>query len=604
MCWHAFLFLFLGFPVLAYAQFRFADPVTIPTDDEPFYLVADDFNRDGHIDIAVCNRRASSASLFLGDGKGGFSSRADFPLEERVHETGAVAGPNHDGALSPTGAGHEGEGLRSTGMTTADLNGDGALDLIVANSMTATVSILYGDGRGGFADAVEFPAGGPTPSAVVAADFNRDGRLDVAVANRAAHTVHTGDVTILQQGGAGGFTVRENHLQARSPRHLLAADLTGDGIPDLVSANFLAANVHVFVGKGDGTFHDPIVLESAPGPVHIVAADLNGDDALDLVIANRRAGAGQPGVSVYLGTWGGRFRDPAYLPAGELPAAVAAADFNGDGFCDVAVVNGFTDDLMLYPGDGRGGFGDSATIPFPTYPFGVTPRSIVAADLDHDGDMDLVIANKDNNTLTVLLNDVARPVGVAVTSATARPLVSGGVEISWETTASGAVVFIYRQPGSAHEGQASPDEWTRITDAPFTGPGRHRFIDDGARTGQTYTYWLEAIEPDGSRQVFGPLIVTVDPPAQFALAQNAPNPFNAGTTITYHLARPCRATLTVYNILGKEVAPLVDADQAPGVYTVRWDGRNDRGEPVGSGVYLYTLRAGAFTATRRMALVK
>ncbi|MBI4551443.1 MAG: VCBS repeat-containing protein [Candidatus Latescibacteria bacterium] len=572
MSWTS-LFLLFFLPSHSHAQFRFAPPVVLPTRDQPFYLVTGDFNRDGHLDIGVCNRGSSDVSVFIGNGKGGFPSRLDFPL---------------------------GDDRRPTSLTAADLNRDGALDLIVTNYRTNTVSILYGNGQGEFASPVEYQAGA-TPSAVVAADFDGDGRLDLAVANRAGHTPVPGDVSILLQTPAGHFTERETRLLGRSPRALLAADLTGDGKTDLVAANFLAATIFVFTGKGDGSFNDPITLTTRPGPVHLAAADLNEDGQLDLVVANRRAGTGQPGLSVYLGQTEGTFRDPLYLAAGEMAAAVAATDLDGDGHADIALVHGFSDDLMLYRGNGRGEFADPMTIPFE---FGISLRSLVAADLDHDGDQDLVIANKDNDTLTVLLNDVAKPVGIAVTGLGATILDDGTVEIAWETATSGVAIFVYRQSGSVQSGGARLDGSSRRTSAPITGLGRHRFVDTDVQPGRVYTYWLEATGHDGSRQVFGPLVVTVVPPDRFDLAQNVPNPFNAGTEIAYRLARTGRVTLTVYNLLGEEVAVLVDGEQPRGYYAVRWDGRNGRGEPAGSGIYLYTLRAGGFTATRRMLLTK
>ncbi len=93
-------------------------------------------------------------------------------------------------------------------------------------------------------------------------------------------------------------------------------------------------------------------------------------------------------------------------------------------------------------------------------------------------------------------------------------------------------------------------------------------------------------------------------PKQFALEQNYPNPFNPSTVITYSLPAGGRVTLMVYNTLGQEIATLVNADQKAGSYTVRWDGVNDRGTKLSSGLYFYRLRAGAFVSTKKMMLVQ
>lgn len=98
----------------------------------------------------------------------------------------------------------------------------------------------------------------------------------------------------------------------------------------------------------------------------------------------------------------------------------------------------------------------------------------------------------------------------------------------------------------------------------------------------------------------------IDPalPGRFDLSQNYPNPFNPATTIGYQIPSQGIVTLKVFDILGRELTTLVNEVQRPGTYQVRWDGRNDRGESVASGVYLYQLRAGSSVITRRMLLMK
>lgn len=93
-------------------------------------------------------------------------------------------------------------------------------------------------------------------------------------------------------------------------------------------------------------------------------------------------------------------------------------------------------------------------------------------------------------------------------------------------------------------------------------------------------------------------------PASFSLGQNYPNPFNPSTSISYQLSAPSDVTLVIYNVIGKEVATLVQTFQQPGAYEVRWDGKDAAGELMPSGIYFYTLRAGQFTATKKMLFVR
>jgi flagellar hook assembly protein FlgD len=92
---------------------------------------------------------------------------------------------------------------------------------------------------------------------------------------------------------------------------------------------------------------------------------------------------------------------------------------------------------------------------------------------------------------------------------------------------------------------------------------------------------------------------------RFALAQNYPNPFNPATTIRYALPKAERVTLKIYDLLGKEVMTLIDREQkAAGDHVIFWDGRNQDGRLVASGIYLYQLHAGNFTLTKKMALTR
>ncbi|MFQ6113820.1 MAG: T9SS type A sorting domain-containing protein, partial [bacterium] len=93
-------------------------------------------------------------------------------------------------------------------------------------------------------------------------------------------------------------------------------------------------------------------------------------------------------------------------------------------------------------------------------------------------------------------------------------------------------------------------------------------------------------------------------PTQFALQQNYPNPFNPTTFIRYEIAKDGEVELTIYNSLGQKVRTLVNARQNAGFYSTQWDGTNQAGMPVSSGVYLYRLKAGDFTESRKMVLLR
>ena len=93
-------------------------------------------------------------------------------------------------------------------------------------------------------------------------------------------------------------------------------------------------------------------------------------------------------------------------------------------------------------------------------------------------------------------------------------------------------------------------------------------------------------------------------PQKFRLQQNYPNPFNPVTTIQYELPKATQVTLEIYNMLGQRVRTLIQAKQAQGIHRVKWDGTNDSGQAMPSGVYIYRLKSKDFTTSRRMLLVR
>jgi flagellar hook assembly protein FlgD len=96
----------------------------------------------------------------------------------------------------------------------------------------------------------------------------------------------------------------------------------------------------------------------------------------------------------------------------------------------------------------------------------------------------------------------------------------------------------------------------------------------------------------------------VESPQVFTLSQNAPNPFNPATVISFRIASAMSSRLTVYDALGREVAVLAEGYLQAGNHEARWNGRDSRGNPVSSGVYLYRLEAGGKAETRKMMLVR
>ena len=236
----------------------------------------------------------------------------------------------------------------------ADLNGDGRPDLAVANQDSNDVTVLIGDGAGGFSAAPGSPVEvGRAPSSVVAADLNGDGRPDLAVANDTSK-----DVSVLLGDGAGGFSAAPGSpvRVAGYPHGVTAADLNGDRKVDLAVPAYKNV-ITILLGDGSGRFAaapgSPIAVGSGPS---VAVADFNGDGKPDLAVADSKK------VSILLGNGDGRFGAARTVLAATGPdrGFVGVADFNRDGKPDLAVTRVASDgDAILVSvllGNGAGGF--------------------------------------------------------------------------------------------------------------------------------------------------------------------------------------------------------------------------------------------------------
>jgi hypothetical protein len=368
-------------------------------------LVAGDFNGDGRLDLAATINgpgQADGASVFLGNGDGTFQSPGQGDAGT-PNPGSIVAGDfNGDGHLDMAVANEfsndisvflgNGDGTFQTQVTYAvgsgpqaiaagDFNGDGRLDLAVANSFDNTVSVLLGNGDGTFQPAVEYAVGG-FPISLVAGDFNGDGRLDMAVANTA------GTVSVLLGNGNGTFQPQANYPAGNFPYSIAAGDFTGDGRLDLAVADQLGNTVSVLLGNGDGTFQPAVQYPVGGLPDDIISGDFNGDRRTDLAVADLGNGTAASTVSVLLGSGNGTFQPAVQYSGGTEPGFIAAGDFTGDGHTDLAVAGGYPSNyISVLLGNGDGTFQ-----PPVTNTVGLKPFGLLAADFNGDGRTDLAVA--------------------------------------------------------------------------------------------------------------------------------------------------------------------------------------------------------------------
>lgn len=196
------------------------------------------------------------------------------------------------------------------------------------------------------------------------------------------------------------------------------------------------------------------------------------------------------------------------------------------------------------------------------------------------------------------MKDIFESPSVAVMISTFVAEYSGrSVRLYWEIErAEGLKGFnVYRATGT-------DDNFERLTATPIGGFDLREYVDTGVRPGTTYWYQLGAVDSDG--EFLSHRVSLKTGPGTLALYQNEPNPFNPSTTISFSLSQRSATKLAVYNIEGRLVTTIVDGVMDEGFKEVSWDGRDNRGNPVGSGVYFYRLTTGKRVLTMKMVLLK
>jgi FG-GAP-like repeat len=297
-------------------------------------------------------------------------------------------------------------GASPEAVAAADLDGDGNVDLAVANFDSDDVSIFWGNGDGSFtAASATLPVGTAlieAPVALAIADINGDGKPDIVTANEFGNTV-----SVLLNLGQRQFSAAIETPTGNGPEDLVVADFDGDKMLDVATPDTTDDTVTVLLGKNDGTFAALSVCSSQsgqvcrtncsaggtcnPGPVFVgtepdalAAGDFNKDGKIDLVVANSGDGPNIAGSLMVLeGVGNGMFavQPEIYSATFDNPVRIAAADLNNDGNPDLVVVNETGDSLSVLMGKGDLTFQDASVLdPGP----GSMPEAVVVADFNGD----------------------------------------------------------------------------------------------------------------------------------------------------------------------------------------------------------------------------
>ncbi len=368
------------------AAASFAPQQIFPTGAHPASIVSADINGDGKADLVVSNRFDNTLAVFSNYSATG-STTAGFATH--TYATGSAP----------------------QSVVAIDLNADGRLDLLTVNANGGDISVLMNNTASpvlGFVPKQNLGTGNYT-NGVTSADINGDGKLDLIEVDRSDNTVSVFINTTPTGAATTSYAPRRTFATGNLPWAVAVADLNGDGKPDIVVANFYGSSVSVLTnqtatGATTASFSAQATFNTGSSPMSIAISDINGDGKLDILVADVGAndvavlrnttttGAAAPSFAAYLS-----------LSAGAAPSAVASADLNGDGKPDIVVSN--KDDGTISV------FQNTTTVATsPTFSaqkilsVGNQPYGVAIADFNGDGKSDVVVANYASNTVSILLN--------------------------------------------------------------------------------------------------------------------------------------------------------------------------------------------------------
>lgn len=357
-----------------------APPLLLPTGHAPDAVYSHDLNGDGLWDLAWINRGDNTVSVAL-NGGGRFLPRVDYP-------TGAAP----------------------AALAVGDFDVDGDDDLAVANHDDDSLSVLLNDGSGAFAAKVDHPAGRAPVALASGADLDQDGINDLVVSNEGGASF-----SVLAGRGDGGFGTRTDHPAGGKPGAIALTYLgSADLIPDVVLLRPDDGKAAVFLGREGGGFHDAAEYAVGTAPASLFAGMVDDDFNFDLLVAN----AGDGSVSVLKGRDDAGFAPRVDHAVGAGPVFIPQPDWDGDGQAldlnlgrdaafapvnvDILTANRDGNSLTVLTNLGTGGY-DAAHRA--DYPVGNRPGSVAVGDFDGDGAPDLAVANRADNTLSLLKGD-------------------------------------------------------------------------------------------------------------------------------------------------------------------------------------------------------
>jgi hypothetical protein len=434
-----------------------------------------------------------------------------------------------------------------------DMDGDQDVDIVGSARLGHQVAWWENDGNQGFTmqpiSYVSYFAMG-----IEAADIDNDDDIDVICASQ------TNGVELWSNSGDQNFT---RSILGSWPfaSFLYTEDVDDNGYIDVLVACCEGGinRMGWIENSGDSVFTDHIVISDWDHANSVYAEDIDSDGDVDLLgtASGRSTGAGE--IAWFENDGNQVFTMHTIYATSARPSCAIARDLDLDGDIDVVAAVCLFNQIMWFENDGSEEFTQHGI----GYGFG-RPHSVDTADFDRDGDIDVLAGAIDSDKIAWLEND------------------------GTQTFTQHEITTNFDGAADVYVADVDRDEDPDVL-------GTAHYADQ--------IKWWENLGPSGIDDNYRPPLVGS------SLKQNFPNPFNPSTTITFDLPGTVgnqSVSLTVYDIRGREVRTLVDRDPSAGTKTVVWDGRDNSGRSVGSGVYIYRIRTGdtEMTVSRKMVVVR
>jgi hypothetical protein len=542
----------------------FATPLPSRPADGRLY----DEDGDGRLDYAVTCQGSRSVDVLHGDGRG-----------HLLHDVPPVTLDQAPAGLAV---------LRAD----ADLLPDLAITL---PSVDQTV-VLRRLPDGGYLETARF-ATGDFPFRVVAGDLDRDGADDLVVANLMASTF-----TVVWGAGDGTFSAPSTLSPGSTIEDVALVDLNGDGLPEIVAVNGQTA-LFTLRNQGERVFDSPMFYSLLGQPATLATGDLDSDGDADVVVGQRTGAA----VTIFENRGNGfLITRVAAWPLGGRPGALAVADLNLDRLGDIVVALPGLQEIGLLVN--QGGWVWSEPLRRVS---ALTPAALGVGDLNGDAIPDMVQLDLTLELAVIMLNVEPNPVPVtpipltitcadeALEIRVCPPEVGG-----WTVEAVGvAGPLDLAVDGAALYGELSRlgDGWLlRLTAADWAAAGlaAGSTVEVRLRGRSPGTVAVAVPAPTGCLAAAG-----TGEYADLVLLDTRPNPFNPSVEARFHLPRAGLVRGTIHDAAGRLVADLGERWCAAGEHTLRWDGRGADG-PAGAGLYLLKVSAAGRAVSRKLTLLK